>query len=364
MLTTEDVTNASTWQKFTTLIKKASVATGNGLVYLYKTSDEHKHHLIPIIHGLVGDTLAENNHSLTINMSFRKNRQDVTVEELCLEERLIGKGQHLVVFAHGLMGNEVIWQSNADEQSLKYGTLLEQELGITSIYIRYNTGLHISENGKSLAQLLQQLFDVYGENISQITLLGYSMGGLVVRSAGYYANQQHHRWLTRLSSVILMSVPNDGAYLEQFGHLTTSILRKIPNLPTRLVAEAIDQRSDGIKDLRHGWMVEEDWKHPDCHRLLNVPRTSVNPLPGVTYHIIAGTIAQDEMSPLAVFFGDGLVSKHSALGKTFANHYQSSSQQITYQTFPKMNHATMLNNLEVYQYIKSLLTLSEVAITV
>ncbi len=304
----------------------------------------------------MGNILAENQYPLAIDMSFRENGQDITVEDLNLKRKLVGKGRHVVVFVHGLMGNEILWQvsTDTDETVPKYGTYLEKELGITPIYIRYNTGLHISENGKSLDRLLQQLFDIYGEEINQITLLGYSMGGLVVRSAGYYADQHHHSWLSRLSSVILMSVPNEGAYLEQLGHFTTFILKTIPNLPTRLVGQALDQRSDGIKDLRHGWMVEEDWQHPDNHGLRQVQRTPVNPLPGVSYHLIAGTIAQDEMSLFALFFGDGLVSKFSAMGTTFVGRH-CTSQRITSRVFPKMNHATILNDIEVYQYIKSLI---------
>ena len=38
-----------------------------------------------------------------------------------------------------------------------YGHRMEIELGYSPLYVRYNTGRHISENGRDLAELLEQL---------------------------------------------------------------------------------------------------------------------------------------------------------------------------------------------------------------
>lgn len=333
---------------------------GESLSYLYRNNDESKRRLLAIINGLIGDTLAELNSPLAIQMSFREHGRDVHVADLSLPRHAPENKRHFVIFVHGLMGEDGLWQESSLWQSpsietTRYGTLLEKELEVTGLYLRYNSGLHISDNGKNLNTLLQELVDLYGEIIGRITLIGYSMGGLVVRSAGYYAEKQRRNWLNKLSTVVLMSVPHEGSYVEQFNHLTSLILRTIPNIPTRIVAHVIDKRSGGIKDLRYGFMVEEDWKNQNSDHLGAVQRTFVNLVPSVNYHLIAGTIAEDEMSPLALFFGDGLVSKHSAVGDAFKNPVTQLTELITCKTFPKTNHATILTNEEVYQHLKQLL---------
>jgi pimeloyl-ACP methyl ester carboxylesterase len=296
------------------------------------------------------------NNPLAIDMHFREQGQDVTVKALNLQERLSSNGKHVVVFVHGLMGEESLWQKiSPTESKPKYGTLLEQDLGITPLYIRYNSGLRISENGKKLNQLLEELITVYGKYIERITLIGYSMGGLVVRSAGYYSDKTQRNWLRKLSTVVLISVPNEGSYLAQLGHFTTLILRGIPSVPTHLTAHIIDKRSSGMKDLRHGFMVEEDWKNQETHPASSARRTIVGLLPGVTYHMIAGTMVKDEASLVALFFGDGLVGKQSAMGGASFNHTTHLSKFVTYRIFPKMNHATILTNPEVYNHLRTLL---------
>lgn len=353
-LAVEDSYDLSKWQKVTAFLKKVSVVTGDGLVYLYKTGDNHKHFSLPIVNGVMGDTLADMHSPLAISMSFREHGRDVTVENLHLRNRLVDEGQHVVIFVHGLMGDEMLWQATGGETCPRYGTLLETELGITPLYLRYNSGLHISENGQRLNQLLQEVMATYGNDIKKITLVGYSMGGLVVRSAGYYAEKFQCDWLTKLISVILISVPQDGSYLEQLSHLTAFILRTIPNIPTRLVAKAIDKRSHGIKDLRYGFIIEEDWQKQDNHQLFGVQRTPIHPLPGIAYHIIAATLVDDDTSPLAVFFGDGLVGHPSAAGQIFRDQQTHLRTFITCKTFPKNNHATILTNIDVYEYLKYL----------
>ena len=47
-------------------------------------------------------------------------------------------------------------------------------------------GLHISENGRALCALLRDLDLALDGEIDQLVLVGHSMGGLVIRSAGHY----------------------------------------------------------------------------------------------------------------------------------------------------------------------------------
>ena len=115
-------------------------------------------------------------------MSFRRADRDVPVAALQLSETRL----KTIVFVHGLMGDEFIWQTgfqDAIEQS-RFGPRLTLETGVRCLYLRYNTGLHISENGRELARLLQELIDTYPDALGELVLVGHSMGGLIIRSAG------------------------------------------------------------------------------------------------------------------------------------------------------------------------------------
>ena len=63
----------------------------------------------------------------------------------------------LVVFLHGLMETERGWRLGARQGREDYGTRLARDLGVTPVYVRYNSGRHISENGRSLADLLERV---------------------------------------------------------------------------------------------------------------------------------------------------------------------------------------------------------------
>ena len=207
----------------------------------------------------------------------------------------------------------------------RFGPKLAEELHVRTLYVRYNSGLHLSENGRALHQLLSELVTTYPEAIGDLVLVGHSMGGLVIRSAGHYASLREElgvkseelaekqkrnantatssaksktlhsqlltlnsTWLPHLRQIFLLGTPNDGSWLEQNSHLTARLLQRINLFPTRFLSRAINQRSNGIKDLRHSVLVDEDWQHERADDL-HPPRTLVPPLPGVTYHILLGS---------------------------------------------------------------------------
>ncbi|MCB1194000.1 MAG: hypothetical protein H7A23_03280 [Leptospiraceae bacterium] len=341
----------SIWKEFTSTLKTASLTTGKSLKYIYDAGNNHKHYLVPVLNGFIGDKLAENNHQLSISMSFRENGKDISIQNLDLKTRCKNKRKTIAIFIHGLVMDDVFWHTPYEGKP-GFGSKLEQDLSIISLYVRYNTGKHISQNGKELSDLLQNLMDTYEDEIEHIVLITHSMGGLVARSASYYATKENHNWTKRLSSIFLLGVPNDGSFLEKIGHLTTTILKIIPNLPTRIVGHISDQRSNGIKDLRWGILVEEDWKSPDSDTLLKANRTKVEPLPGVKYYIIAGTMMGNESSLVSTYFGDGLVGRKSAIGEVFHSLKEESNEFLEVRIFRETSHLGLLMNQNVYEYIK------------
>ena len=58
----------------------------------------------------------------------------------------------ICVLVHGLMSTESIWRF-PDDPAVTYGSLLADEHDVTVVSVRYNTGRHISTNGRELADL-------------------------------------------------------------------------------------------------------------------------------------------------------------------------------------------------------------------
>ncbi len=355
-----------------------------GAALLYQSGRAHQHFFLPVLNGALGDQLAARHDARAIQLSFRRGGYDVAVADLRLSE----PHQKTVVFVHGLMGDELIWQTgfqDAPDGPLRYGPRLATEAGVRVLYIRFNTGLHISENGRALNQLLTELVATYPDAIGELVLVGHSMGGLVIRSAGYYASElkikndklkipdkpksskrkqpltadneqflfEDASWLAHLRSVFLLGVPHDGSYLEQNGQLVERLLRRIDLFPTRFVSEAIARRSNGIKDLGQALLVDEDWQQPD-DPILPRPRTVVPLLPGVRYHVLVGAWLRANL-PQAVrdYFGDGLVGSASGRGQLFGDETTlPPGTSVRTAHFGAQHHGGLLRHPEVYQYLR------------
>lgn len=341
----------SIWKSLMSGIEKVSQSTLSTLTFVYEKGDEHKHYLLPALNGIVGDKLDEEKNSLAIQMSFRKLNEDISIPDLSISDSLKETDGDLVIFVHGLMADEVLWDEPSRGKK-GFGVLLKEEKNKTILYLRYNTGRHISQNGRTLSNLLENLHEKYGNDIKSITLIAHSMGGLVTRSSCYYAGLQNQSWVLKVKKIYLLGVPNDGAFLEKIGHLTTFILKKIWNFQTRLIAKIADERSNGIKDLRWGFMVDEDWQSSTANDLLNVTRKSLPPLKGVKYYIIVGTLMENEMNVVSQYFGDGLVGKQSATGEIFSTSDLQNDNFLVFRVFPKIHHISLLTNSDVYGFIK------------
>lgn len=90
--------------------------------------------------------------------------------------------------------------------------------------------------------------------IEEILLVGHSMGGLINRSACHYGLEQDRRWVGRVRNVVTLGAPHLGAPLEQAAARAGVALRYTPE--SRPLADALAQRSVGIKDLRYGALVD------------------------------------------------------------------------------------------------------------
>jgi pimeloyl-ACP methyl ester carboxylesterase len=255
----------------------------------------------------------------------------------------------LAVFVHGLGATDWSWCWDAaayhGDAALNFGTLLQRDLGVTPVYARYNTGRRVFENGKLLAERLEELVQGHTD---EIILVGHSMGGLVVRSACHYANQAGHAWARRVSRVFCLGAPHQGAPLEKLGHLLTVVLGSIDHPGTRIPAEILRRRSAGMRDLRHGTIVDDAWLAHDPDALRNPREREVPLLDGVAYYFVSATVTRDRDHPLGRLIGDVLVRVGSASGPAGP----ARAFRIETQCFGGVVHHQLQNHPDVYALLR------------
>lgn len=250
--------------------------------------------LLGALNGAIGDALERRGSELALSMSARHGGP----------ERATPK---LAVFVHGLCETDDAWSLFGDRPS--YGERLAEDLGYTPVYVRYNTGLHISDNGRRLSELLGELTGEWPLPVEEIALIGHSMGGLVCRSAAH----QGGGWTAQLRHVFCLGTPHLGAPLEKAANAAGWALSRLPE--TRAFAKLVNGRSVGIKDLRFGSCSEADWCDCDPDEFLRDRCQDVPFLETATYYFVGATLSRGENGVLGRAVGDLLVRYPSASGR-------------------------------------------------
>ncbi len=252
-----------------------------------------------VINGVIGDHLQASGSSLALPMGLHPATR--------MRRATPVKGTRIAVFIHGLCMSDQHWQS-AETDRIDYGRAL-RKLGYTPLYLRYNTGLHISINGRQLAQVLQTYVDAQDASVDEICLIGHSMGGLIARSAAHYAEQDQLRWRASLKRMVFLGTPHHGSRLEQAGHQVDQLLAI--NRFTAPFTRLGGIRSSGIRDLRQGFLIDEHWL--DAEQGAEVAPV---PLPkDVRSLAIAATTGDCRNALSDHLTGDGLVPVLSALSQ-------------------------------------------------
>jgi pimeloyl-ACP methyl ester carboxylesterase len=304
--------------------------------------------LIGVIDGLIGDALERDGSDLQEPMAVRVAGRVVPCEPAAVTRSFPTARPRLAVFIHGLMGTEFPWDWYAARCGGTYGSLLERDLGLTPVYVRYNTGRHISENGRSLHELLERLVACWPVEVEDVALIGHSMGGLVARSACCQASESDGDWVRRVRHVVTLGTPHMGAPLAQAVHYASAGLDALPE--TRPFARLLRRRSSGIRDLRQGSLVDEDWADCDPDALRAIACKEVPLLEGATHCFVAATITPRESDLLGRLIGDCLVLHPSASGR-------SRSRRIPFEAEYGMHlgsahHIALLNHPAVYERLR------------
>src|SRR5947209_6637727 len=187
---------------------------------------------ISALNGAWGDLLARTNNPLALAMTIRVDDGDVPLRRDALADAFPGTGGDLAVFVHGLCESDASWrlagQRHYDDPQSTHGSRLHDEFGLTPVYLRYNTGLHISDNGARLDRLLADLVEQWPVPVTRITLVGHSMGGLVIRSACCADEQSAKSWTPLVKRILYLGSPHLGAPLEVGAARAAQALRRLP----------------------------------------------------------------------------------------------------------------------------------------
>jgi pimeloyl-ACP methyl ester carboxylesterase len=286
--------------------------------------------LVSIVNGVYGDHLERTENPLAIDMQFRCGGR--RMNPLTPGGVLPDASSRVMLIVHGLCLNESKW--------VRDGSGLMEELavslGYTPVFLRYNSGRAIADNGAELAALLETLLDHWPQPATELAIVGHSMGGLVARSAAHHGRLAGHGWPALLRRLVFLGTPLHGSPLERGGHRLDYVMELSPYVaPFTRIGKA---RSAGIMDLRYGSITGE-------------PQAFI-PLPeGVACYALAATIGRKRNLVSERLVGDGLVPLDSALGRHPDPERSFEIPAERQWVGREMGHLELLRRPEVYAQI-------------
>jgi pimeloyl-ACP methyl ester carboxylesterase len=308
------------------------------------------------VNGAFGDLIEREVTLLAPVMAVRVDGRDVAPEPGPLAAAFPAATGRIVVFVHGLVESDDSWTYRSGvhhgRPGVSYASLLEEELGYTCVLLRYNSGLRISENGRRLDALLAALVASWPVPVTELVLVGHSMGGLVARSALARAAEHGSTWPPLVSTCVTLGTPHLGAPLEKAAAAATLVLAIWPT--TRPLGQALATRSVGIKDLRYGNLLDADWadRHPESLRNHRLP---VPLHDGVQHYAVLGVAWQASRlvgEAVGELVGDLMVRPASATGASRGPHGLGLARDQVHRLYG-LAHLDLLNHPEVYARLRA-----------
>ncbi|MGA8721401.1 MAG: alpha/beta hydrolase, partial [Solirubrobacteraceae bacterium] len=302
--------------------------------------------IVSALNGAFGDTLERRGNALALTTTFRRRGRDLELTPESLADAYPNAKPRLAVFIHGLCETDDAWKLGA-ARHVPYGHRMEIELGYSPLYLRYNTGRHISESGRDLAEQLERLIAAWPTRVDEVVLIGHSMGGLVARSACHYGAGSN--CVGKVHHVVTLGTPHQGAPLEQVTNAATAALARLPE--TRPLARALNLRSSGIKDLRYGYLVDECWLDQNCDAFVRNTSREIPFLPTARHYFICATLSREADAPVGRILGDLLVLQPSA----WAHPGRGKRLQFAVENYYHLggaNHFDLLNHPAIYAQIR------------
>jgi pimeloyl-ACP methyl ester carboxylesterase len=296
---------------------------------------------ISTLNAWIGDYLSQTGNELQQPMAFYRNNRPVSLQDI-----IVPPTGRVCVLVHGLGCNESLWDFPAPHEGGDYGERLEQQCGYMPLYLRFNTGLRVSTNGMQFAGLLDHFCACHDAAVTELLLIGHSLGGLVLRSACHLGSEEGQDWVSRVRHVVYLGSPHLGAPLEKATSVATSVLGLFNTTATRVIRDLLNTRSAGVKDLRFGNLVERDWLGCDSDELLNNRRVSIPWLASARHHFAVGQV----LARTGVF-GDAMVRPKSAAGRPHGSQ-PGAPDGSDVQVMPGLGHLALARHPAVYEHLE------------
>lgn len=285
-------------------------------------SSRRREALLAALNGVLGDHLVDTGNPLAIPMRLRHRGQALILDPPALAAVIPEPSGKLLVLVHGLCMSDLQWapqttephgpQQNSPPGAPGCNSNPYANLGYLPVCLHYNSGRHISTNGREFSAQMDGLIQHWPVPVEELVIIASSMGGLVTRSACHYGAIAGHRWLPHLRKLVFLGTPHHGAPLERGGNWVDTTLGA--SRITAPLARLGKIRSAGITDLRYGNLLDEDWQGYD--RFERGDHRQSVPLPaGVECFAIAATTGHHPGDLGDRLLGDGLVPVDSALGR-------------------------------------------------
>ena len=286
---------------------------------------------VSALNGAYGDHLERTGNPLAIEMALLHD--GATLQATNPAANVPDASGRVLVALHGLCLNEQHWTRDGRQRIAEVAARSSHTL----IHVRYNSGRSIDANGRSLAELLENLVARWPQPVTDLTFVGHSMGGLVARSAMHHGSAAGHAWRRVLHRAFSLGTPHHGAPLERGGNRLDYVMELSPYVaPFTSLGKS---RSAGITDLRYGSITARE------QEFVQVPAD-------VECYALAATLGKRRGLVADRLVGDGLVPLDSALGRhpdagrTLA--IARSRQWIGYE----MGHLELLGRPEVYSQLE------------
>jgi pimeloyl-ACP methyl ester carboxylesterase len=299
--------------------------------------------VLAALNGVLGDYLSATENPLAIQMRLVHAGHSLELEREALRAAIPQAGGKVLVMVHGSSLSDRQWNRLGHD----HGAALARDLGCAPIYLRYNSGLHVSTNGRAFAALLERLVAEWPVPVDELVMVAHSMGGLVSRGACLIGEAEGHAWRTKLAKLVCLGTPHHGAPLERGGSWVDRLLAS--SRYSAPLARLGKIRSAGVTDMRFGFVHDEHWQGRDRFAHGDDPRGEMGLPDGVECYAIAGTTAPRARAKLP---GDGMVPVDSALGRharpQLTLRFPEAHQRIVFGT----GHLDLLHRAEVYATIR------------
>lgn len=298
-------------------------------------------HAEGVLNGLFGDTLHARENGLALSMTLRQRGQVVALTPAALSDVYPDGTARLALFVHGLGCTEAIWRIGAHtyyaDPQVTLGARIHASHGFTPLYLRYNTGRAVAENGQLLSALLEQLVAAYPHGVDELLLIGHSMGGLVACHAVQAGVGTRAGWVKSLRHVVTVGSPHRGAPSARAAAWLARTLGAVDTAATQVTASVLDARSAGIQDLagEAGSM-----------------RTSAS-TPQVRFGFVGARYADFTPRTYAHLLGDLVVPLDSACPGVHSESHQGTAPWT--HTLPGVDHFHLANHPDLHAAVQAAL---------